>query len=150
MQKLQALPQLRDVASDDQNQGVQTRLVIDRDTVSRFGIRPQTIDDTLYDAFGQRQVSMIFTQSNQYRIVLEVKPEFQDLQHLYLRSAVSGQVPLSALTRVERSTTPLTVNHQGQFPVVTISFNLAPGTSLGEAVRAIDAARQELEPAAEH
>ena len=144
VQKLQALPQLRDVASDDQNQGVQTRLVIDRDTASRFGIRPQTIDDTLYDAFGQRQVSTIFTQSNQYRIVLEVKPEFQDLQHLYLRSAVGGQVPLSALTRVETSTTPLTVNHQGQFPVVTISFNLAPGTSLGEAVRAIDAARQEL------
>jgi multidrug efflux pump len=175
VQKLQELPQLRDVASDDQNLGLQTRLVIDRDTASRFGIRPQTIDDTLYDAFGQRQVSTIFTQSNQYRVVLEVKPEFQnnlqDLQHLYLRSAVGGQVPpsttsgqsaasststqvpssaaggqvpLSALTRVETSTAPLAVNHQGQFPVATISFNLAPGTSLGEAVRAIDEAKQEL------
>jgi multidrug efflux pump len=175
VQKLQELPQLRDVASDDQDRGLQTRLVIDRDTASRFGIRPQTIDDTLYDAFGQRQISTIFTQSNQYRVVLEVKPEFQsnlqDLQHLYLRSAVGGQappsttsgqsatsststqvpisaaggqVPLSALTRVETSTAPLTVNHQGQFPVVTISFNLAPGTSLGEAVRAIDEAKQEL------
>jgi multidrug efflux pump len=175
VQKLQELPQLRDVASDDQNLGLQTRLVIDRDTASRFGIRPQTIDDTLYDAFGQRQISTIFTQSNQYRVVLEVKPEFQnnlqDLKHLYLRSAVGGQVPpnttssqsttsststqvpisaaggqvpLSALTRVETSTTPLAVNHQGQFPVVTISFNLAPGISLGEAVRAIDEAKQEL------
>jgi len=175
VQKLQELPQLRDVASDDQNLGLQTRLVIDRDTASRFGIRPQTIDDTLYDAFGQRQISTIFTQSNQYRVVLEVKPEFQnnlqDLQHLYLRSAVGGQtppsttsgqgaasststqvpssaaggqVPLSALTRVETSTAPLAVNHQGQFPVVTISFNLAPGISLGEAVRAIDEAKQEL------
>jgi multidrug efflux pump len=175
VQKLQELPQLRDVASDDQNLGLQTRLVIDRDTASRFGIRPQTIDDTLYDAFGQRQISTIFTQSNQYRVVLEVKPEFQhnlqDLKHLYMRSAVGGQVPpnttsgqgtssststqvpisaaggqvpLSALTRVETSTTPLAVNHQGQFPVVTISFNLAPGISLGEAVRAIDEAKQEL------
>src|SRR4029453_15287489 len=151
----EALPQLRDVASDDQNLGLQTRLVIDRDTAARFGIRPQTIDDTLYDAFGQRQISTIFTQSNQYRVVLEVKPEFQnnlqDLKHLYLRSAVGGQVPpsttssqgissststqvpisaaggqvpLSALTRVETSTAPLAVNHQGQFPVVTISFNI--------------------------
>jgi multidrug efflux pump len=184
VQKLQELPQLRDVASDDQNRGLQARLVIDRDTAARFGIRPQTIDDTLYDAFGQRQVSTMFTQSNQYRVVLEVKPQFQnnlqDLQHLYLRSAVGGQVPpsttsgqstssttsgqgassststqvpisaaggqvpLSALTRVETSTAPLAVNHQGQFPVVTISFNLAPGTSLGEAVSAIDEAKQEL------
>jgi len=175
VQQLQALPQLRDVASDDQNRGLQTRLVIDRDTAARFGIRPQTIDDTLYDAFGQRQISTIFTQSNQYRVVLEVKPQFQDnlqdLQHLYLRSAVggqvppsptsgqgaasttstqvpmsaaAGQVPLSALTRVETTTAPLAVSHQGQFPVVTISFNLAPDTSLGEAVRAIDEARQEL------
>jgi multidrug efflux pump len=176
VQKLQELPQLRDVVSDDQNQGLQTRLVIDRDTASRFGIRPQTIDDTLYDAFGQHQISTIFTQSNQYRVVLEVKPGFQDnlqdLQHLYLRAAVGGQVPpsatsalgasnststqvpasaaggqvpLSTLTRVETSTAPLAVNHQGQFPVVTISFNLAPDASLGEAVRAIDAAKLELE-----
>src|SRR5918912_976156 len=99
VQKLQELPQLRDVASDDQNLGLQARLVIDRDTASRFGIRPQVIDDTLYDAFGQRQISTIFTQSNQYRVVLEVKPEFQrsldDLQHIRLRSAMGGQVPFS-------------------------------------------------------
>jgi multidrug efflux pump len=148
VQKLQALPQLRDVASDDQSLGLQARLVIDRDTASRFGIRPQVIDDTLYDAFGQRQISTIFTQSNQYRVVLEVKPQFQDalqdLQHLYLRSDQGGQVPLSALTRVESSTTPLAINHQGQFPAVTVSFNLAPDTSLGEAVSAIEAARKEL------
>jgi multidrug efflux pump len=146
--KLQSLPQLRDVASDDQSQGLQARLVIDRDTASRFGIRPQTIDDTLYNAFGQRQISTIFTQSNQYRIVLEVKPQFQDdlqdLQHIRLRSASGGQVPLSAFTRLETSTVPLSINHQGQFPVVTISFNLAPGIALGDAVQAIDAAKAEL------
>src|SRR6266446_9199223 len=99
VRKLQELPQLRDVASDDQNLGLQARLVIDRDTASRFGIRPQTIDDTLYDAFGQRQISTIFTQSNQYRVILEVKPQFQqgldDLQHIRLRSAAGGQAPLS-------------------------------------------------------
>jgi multidrug efflux pump len=146
--KLQSLPQLRDVASDDQSLGLQARLVIDRDTASRFGIRPQTIDDTLYNAFGQRQISTIFTQSNQYRIVLEVKPQFQDdlqdLQHIRLRSASGGQVPLSAFTRLETSTVPLSINHQGQFPVVTISFNLAPGVALGDAVQAIDAAKEEL------
>ncbi|MGH8056910.1 MAG: efflux RND transporter permease subunit, partial [Candidatus Entotheonellia bacterium] len=138
LSKLQALPQLRDVASDDQSLGLQARLVIDRDTASRFGITPLMIGNALYDAFGQRQISTMFTQSNQYRVVLEVKPQFQDdlqdLQHVYLRSASRGQVPLSAVTRVETSTTPLAINHQGQFPVVTISFNLAPGTSLGEAV----------------
>src|SRR5919109_1160790 len=146
--KLQTLPQLRDVASDDQNLGLQARLVIDRDTASRFGITPQMIDNALYDAFGQRQISTMFTQSNQYRVVLEVKPQFQDdlqdLQHVYLRSATRGQVPLNAVTRVETSTAPLAINHQGQFPVVTISFNLAPGTSLGEAVQVIDTAKQEL------
>src|SRR5918912_4339315 len=115
VQKLQELPQLRDVASDDQSLGLQARLVIDRDTASRFGIRIQTIDDMLYNAFGQRQISTIFTQSNQYRIVLEVKPQFQDdlqdLQHVYLRSASRGQVPLSAVTRVETSMAPLSINH---------------------------------------
>lgn len=148
VQKLQALPQLQDVASDDQNLGLQARLVIDRDTASRLGIRLQTLDDTLYDAFGQRQISTMFTQSNQYRVVLEVQPQFQDtlqdLQHLHLRSASGGQVPLSALTRLETLNAPLAINHQGQFPVVTVSFNLTPGTSLGEAVDAINAARQEL------
>jgi multidrug efflux pump len=148
VQKLQELPQLRDVASDDQNLGLQVLLVIDRDAASRYGIRPRAIDDALYNAFGQRQISTIFTESNQYRVVLEVKPQFQDqlqdLQHIRLRSAQGGQVPLSTLARVETSTTPLAINHQGQFPVVTVSFNLAPGVSLGEAVRAIDGAKQEL------
>src|SRR5918912_1696014 len=146
--KLRSLPELRDVASDDQNLGLQARLVIDRDTASRLGISPQLLDNTLYDAFGQRQISTMFTQSNQYRVVLEVKPHFQDalqdLQHIYLRSAQGGQVPLSAFTHVETPTAPLAVNHQGQFPVVTVSFNLAPDVSLGEAVRAIDAAKQEV------
>jgi multidrug efflux pump len=145
---LRALPQLRDVASDDQSLGLQARLVIDRDTASRFGITPQMIDDALYDAFGQRQISTMFTQANQYRVVLEVQPQFQDdlqdLQHIFLRSAAGGRVPLSAFTRVETSTAPLAINHQGQFPAVTISFNLAPGTALGDAVQAIEAAKQEL------
>jgi multidrug efflux pump len=148
LSKLQALPQLRDVASDDQSMGLQARLVIDRDTASRFGINPFMIGNALYDAFGQRQISTMFTQSNQYRVVLEVKPQFQDdlqdLQHIYLRSASRGRVPLSAVTRVETSTAPLTINHQGQFPTVTISFNLAPGVALGEAVQAIEATKQEL------
>jgi multidrug efflux pump len=106
------------------------------------------IDSALYDAFGQRQISTMFTQSNQYRVVLEVQPQFQDdlqdLQHVYLRSASGGRVPLSAFTRIETTTAPLVINHQGQFPSVTISFNLAPGISLGEAVEVIDAAKQEL------
>lgn len=113
--KLQELPQLRDVASDDQNLGLQARLVIDRDTAFRFGITPQMIDDALYDAFGQRQISTTFTSSNQYRVVLEVKPQFQDdlqdLQHIYLRSASRGRVPFSAVTRLETTTAPLAINH---------------------------------------
>jgi multidrug efflux pump len=150
VEKLRTLPELRDVASDQQNQGKQLRLAIDRDTASRFGITPQMIDDTLYDAFGQRQISTMFTQLNQYHVVLEALPEFQDspedLQRLYVRSAAGGQVPLSALTRVEEIAVPLAVNHQGQFPAVTISFNLAPTVSLGDAVRAIERAQSELAP----
>jgi multidrug efflux pump len=146
--KLQQLPELRDVASDQQNAGLQTRLVLDRTTASRLGITPQMLDDALYDAFGQRQISTMFTQLNQYRVVLEAKPDFQrqpeDLNNIFLRSAGGGSVPLSAVTRIETTTAPLAVNHQGQFPVVTVSFNLAPGTSLGDAVRAIDRVRQEL------
>ena len=145
---LEALPQLRDVASDQQSDGLQTRVVIDRDTASRLGITPQMIDDALYDAFGQRQVSIMFTQLNQYRVVLEVKPDFKDepkdLTEIYIRAVGGGRTPLSAFTRIERTTTPLTVNHQGQFPVVTVSFNLARGVSLGEAVEAINQAEDEL------
>jgi multidrug efflux pump len=148
VRRLQSLPELRDVASDDQNLGLQARLVIDRDTASRLGINPQLLDNTLYDAFGQRQISIIFTQSNQYHVVLEVQPQFQDdlqdLQHIYLPSSSGGQVPLSAFTHVETSTAPLSINHQGQIPVVTVSFNLAPGATLGDAMTAIDAAKQEL------
>jgi multidrug efflux pump len=148
VEKLQSLPELRDVASDQQDQGLQARIVIDRDTAGRLGITPQMIDDTLYDAFGQRQVSTMFTQLNQYHVVLEVKPDFRrspaDLEHVYVRSSTGGKVPMSAFSHIEEATTPLTIGHQGQFPVVTISFNLAPKASLGEAVRAIDAAKADL------
>ncbi|MBZ5552066.1 MAG: MdtB/MuxB family multidrug efflux RND transporter permease subunit [Acidobacteriia bacterium] len=146
--KMQKIPELRDVASDQQNLGLLATLEIDRDTASRLGILPQTIDDTLYDAFGQRQVSTIFTQLNQYHVVLEVAPEFQkdpnSLKDIYVHSTTGQQIPLSSFTRFVPSTTALAINHQGQFPVVTLSFNLAPGTSLGEAVSTIDGAKQEL------
>ncbi len=148
VRKLQSLPQLRDVTSDQQSAGLRAHVVIDRDTASRLNITPQMIDDALYDAFGQRQISIMFTQLNQYRLVLEVKPEFKndprDLKEIYIRPPGGGMVPLNSFTRVENDTTPLTVNHQGQFPVVTVSFNLAPGVSLGEAVDVIAAARSEL------
>ncbi len=148
VEALRTLPELRDVSSDQQDQGLQASLMIDRSTASRLGITPQMIDDTLYDAFGQRIVSTIFTQLNQYRVVLEVKPDFQKgpeaLQAIYVRSANGGQVPLSAFTQFTETTAPLVVSHQGQFPAVMVSFNLAPGTSLGDAVRAIEAATQQI------
>ena len=146
--KLQELPELRDVATDQQNAGLLMRVVIDRDMASRLGVTPQMIDDALYDGFGQRQISIMFTQLNQYRLVLEVKPKFRktprDLSEIYIRSSNSGIVPLSTFTRLEESTAPLTINHQGQFPVVTVSFNLTPNVSLGEAVEAIAKAKEEL------
>jgi multidrug efflux pump len=146
--KLRKQPELRDVASDQQNGGMKADLVIDRDTAARFGILPQAIDDTLYDAFGQRQVSTIFTQLNQYHVILEVGPQFQDdptdLSHIYVKSVSGQQVPLSSFSHFETSHTPLAINHQGQFPVVTISFNLAPGESLGKATKVIAAAEQEM------
>jgi multidrug efflux pump len=205
---MQKLPELRDVASDQQDRGLRAKVVFDRETAYRLGISPSTIDQTLYDAFGQRQVSTIFTQLNQYHVVLEVKPTFQDnpldLRHLFIRSGSSasaglvsggssaaqifgpsssltaantslsstnsasassatasngafggpipssmafptnGQAPLAAFTHVEEMTAPLTINHQGQFPVVTLSFNLAPNTSLGEAVKAINGLKSEI------
>ena len=145
---LRALPALRDVSSDQQDQGLQAFLTIDRSTASRLGITPQLIDDTLYDAFGQRLASTMFTQLNQYRVVLEVKPDFQQgpdaLKDLYVRSASGGQVPLSAFTQFTETTAPLSVSHQGQFPAVTVSFNLAPGASLGEAVDAVQTATQQI------
>ena len=192
--KLKALPELRDVATDQQTQGLAARLVIDRVTASRMGITPQAIDETLYDAFGQRQVSTLYTQLNQYHVVLETMPDFQNnpakLNDIYVRSlsaavaptntgtqvltaasssgaaspkasssasgaggsstppmvtAVNGAaVPLSTFTHFESGSAPLAVNHQGQFPVVTISFNLAPNASLGDATKAIDNVQHEI------
>ena len=148
VQKLKTLPALHNVATDQQNDGWQEHIVIDRQTASRLGITPNLIDNTLYDAFGQRQVSTIFTQLNQYHVVLEVAPEFQRNPHalddIYIRSNTGGEVPLSAFTHFEPGATPLAVNHEGQFPAVTISFDLASGYSLGDAVTAIDNARAEI------
>jgi multidrug efflux pump len=145
---LKLLPQLQDVATDQQAQGAQSTLVIDRVTASRLGITPQEIDQTLYDAFGQRQISTLFTQSNQYHVVLETMPDFQKnpakLQDIYVQSTSGGAVPLSTFTHFESGTSPLSVNHQGQFPVVTISFNLAGGASLGEATTAIERAQEQM------
>jgi multidrug efflux pump len=146
VEKLKSLPDLRDVATDQLNDGLLATLTIDRDTASRLGIFPADIDNTLYDAFGQRQVSTIFTQLNQYHVVLEVAQDFQQnpeaLKNIYVRSSTGQQVPLSAFTRFEPGTSSLVINHQGQFPVVTISFNLAPGASLGGATDAIEKARE--------
>jgi multidrug efflux pump len=201
MAKLQTIPELRDLATDQQTSGLAASLTIDRVTASRMGITPQAIDQLLYDAYGQRQVSTLYTQLNQYHIVLETLPEYQKnptkLQDIYVRSALApsalttssgtgtvtattasgnsassaspspsaapntatssgsanpsavasvngGGIPLSAITRFEMKSSPLSVNHQGQFPVVTISFNLAPGASLGEATKAIDKAQKEI------
>ncbi len=211
--ELKKLPELRDVASDQQSMGLRANIVMDRQTAYRLGITPSAIDQTLYDAFGQRLVSSIFTQLNQYHVVLEVMPEFQDspldLRHLYIRTGVAssvgstglvsggsapaqlsgpsssvsaanaslaptsstsaasglssagpfaggpiassevfpngGQVPLAAFTRVEEMNAPLSINHQGQFPVITLSFNLAPGVSLGEAIEAVKRVRDKID-----
>ena len=147
LESLQVRPELRDVSSDQLNQGLASLVEIDRNTASRMGITPQLITDTLYDAFGQRQVSTMFTQLNQYRVILEVMPEFQKgpevLQQLEVRGS-GGSVPLNVFTRVTETTVPLVISRQGQFPAVTISFNLAPGGSLGEAVAAIRQVTQEL------
>ncbi len=152
LERLQALPQLRDVASDQQNSGLQARLVLDRATASRLGITPQMLDDALYDACGQRQISTMFTQLNQYRVVLEASPRLlshpDDLEHLYVKSSSGAVVPLSAFTRLEVGTAPLAINHEGQFPAVTLSFNLAPGASLGDAVKAIQGVQRDMDPPA--
>ncbi|HVO64064.1 MAG TPA: multidrug efflux RND transporter permease subunit [Terriglobales bacterium] len=148
MQSLRTSPELRDVASDQMNNGLEANLVIDRDSASRLGILPQNIDDTLYDAFGQRQVSTMFTQLNQYHVVLEVNPQFQQnpdaLKNIYVKSSNGTQVPLSSFTHFEPKSTTLAINHQGQFPAVTLSFNLAPGVSLGEATKVIDQAEKDI------
>jgi multidrug efflux pump len=146
--KLRTLPELSDVATDQQTLGSQAKLVIDRVTGSRLGITPLAIDNVLYDAFGQRQVTTLFTQLNQYHLVLEAVPEFQKdpakLNDIYVKSTSGGAVPLSAFTHFESGIAPLAINRQGQFPAVTISFNLAPGVALGQAVTAIERAQKEL------
>jgi len=201
LQRLQQIPQLRDVASDQGSGSLEADLVVDRNTASRLGVTPQMIDDTLYDAFGQRLISTIFTQLNQYHVVLEVAPDHQltpnDLNDIYVHASPGGPppatsgggvgspsvgvgastptsggsspagstqatsgtgsapissvasgrsqiIPLSAFAHIETTTTPVAIYHQGQFPVATISFNLAPGASLGEATKLIDAARAEI------
>ncbi|HEY6880419.1 MAG TPA: multidrug efflux RND transporter permease subunit [Polyangiales bacterium] len=145
---LRARPELKDVASDLQANGLETRIVIDRDSAARLGVPVQAIDDTLYDAFGQRIVSTIFTQLNQYRVILEVAPGYKEnpetLSSLYVRASTGEQVPLRALARFERGQTALAVNHQGQFPAVTLSFNVAEGVSLGQATDAIEQVAREL------
>ncbi|WXB20227.1 multidrug efflux RND transporter permease subunit [Pendulispora albinea] len=146
--KLKTLPELRDVASDLQVSGLQVALTIDRDTASRLGVSPQAIDDVLYDAFGQRQVSTVFTQLNLYRVILEVKPEFQKnpdaLDRIYVKAQSGVQVPLSAFTHFEPKPVALSIMHQGQFAATTLSFNLAEGASLGRAVEAIHEANREI------
>ena len=165
--KLRTLKELTDVATDQLNNGMKTNVLIDRDTASRLGIFPQAIDNTLYDAFGQRQVSTIFTQLNQYHVVLEVMPSFaltpDNLRDIYIRPSVvtattgapsangaavttsGAPVPISTFTKMQSTNTPLAVNHQGQFPVVTLSFNLAPGASLGDATTAIQQAEKDIQ-----
>jgi len=169
--KMKQIPELRDVASDQQNNGVGLEVVIDRDTAGRLGITPQNVDDALYDAFGQRQVSTIYTQSNQYHVVLEAAPQWQQnqdsLKDIYVQvgsasanlastialagtntaltgAAAISQAPLRSFTTFKRVQTPITINHQGQFPVVTLSFNLAPGASLGAAVASIRQATKDI------
>ncbi|HEX8978140.1 MAG TPA: MdtB/MuxB family multidrug efflux RND transporter permease subunit [Parasulfuritortus sp.] len=146
--RLSRLPQLADVTSDLQDKGLQAYVDIDRDTAGRLGITPAAIDNALYDAFGQRLISTIFTQANQYRVVLEAKPEFrigpEALNGIYLTSSGGTQVPLGAIAKVSQRHAPLAINHMGQFPAATVSFNLAPGASLGDAVQAIESAEKEI------
>jgi multidrug efflux pump subunit AcrB len=140
VEQLRKLPELKDVVSDQQTAGLQLSLAIDRDTAARLGVTPQLIDDTLYDAYGQRQVAATYTQLNQYRVILEVLPALQqkpgDLDFLHV-GAPGGNVPLRSVTRASIQSTPLSITHQGQFPSITLSFNLAPGVALGQAVEAI-------------
>jgi multidrug efflux pump len=148
LQQLRQLPQLADLNSDQQDRGLQTSITVDRDTASRLGISAQLIDNTLYDAFGQRQVSTMYRQQNQYHVIMEVAPQYwqqpQTLREIYVRSAAGQQVPMAAFARFQSNSSTLAVNHQGQFPAVTLSFNLAPGTALGEAVSAVQEAIAQL------
>ena len=148
LDKLRKLPILTDVNSDQQNAGMQAMLAYDRDTAARFGITSDLLDNTLYDAFGQRPVSVMYTALNQYQVIMEAAPQYwqnpQGLRDIYILSSNGTEVPLSAVTHYTTSTAPLTINHQGQFPSVTLSFNLAPGKALGDAVTAINQAQQDI------
>ena len=148
MAKLKTIPELRDLATDQQMDGLQIALVIDRVTAARLGITAQQIDETLYDAFGQRQIATLFTQLNQYHVILEATPSFQQkpakLNDIYIQSAYGGSVPLSTFAHFETKTAALSIGHQGQFPCVTISFNLAPGAALGKATEAVEQAQKDL------
>jgi multidrug efflux pump len=151
VEALRARRELADVSSDQQDHGLGTALAVDRSTASRLGVTPQVIDNTLYDAFGQRQVSIMFTQLNQYRVVLEVKPEFRtsaaSLGKIYVTGSSNGQpiaVPLDTMVHASPATVPLVVSRQGQFPAVTLSFDLAPGAALGDAVTAVETATREV------
>ncbi len=145
---MKKLPQLTDVDSDQQNSGLQARLVYDRPTASRLGITPQLMDTTLYNAFGQSQVSTMYTSLNQYHVVMEVEPRYwqnpQGLNYIYVKSATGGVVPLSAIAHFEPRIAPLAVNHQGQFPSVTVAFNLAPGVALSDADAVIKQGESEI------
>jgi multidrug efflux pump len=148
VERMSQMPELADVASDQQDKGLAAYITIDRDTAARFGITPATVDNALYDAFGQRIISTIFTQSNQYRVILEADPALQTslaaLDAIYLPSSSAGQVPLTAIATVHEEASPLQINHLAQFPAATVSFNLAPGVSLGAAVDAVRRAEAEI------
>jgi multidrug efflux pump len=148
VERLKTLPELEDVASDLQNDGQQATLALDRPTAARLGLTTQNIDDTLYDAFGQRQVSTLFTQLNQYHVILEADPAFRvspaNLGDIYLHAAGSPAIPLNAIARFSQTTAPKLISHMGQFPATTVSFNLAPSASLGAAVKAIQSAAHAL------
>ncbi len=148
LEKLQGIPEIRDVSSDQRNGGLQASVVVDRDTASRLGLSPRLVDDTLYDAFGQRQVATLFQATEQHHVVMEVLPRFQAnpeaLRSIYVKGPRGASIPLSAFARFEERNTTLVVNHQGFFPAATISFNLAPEAALGDATRAIEAARRDI------
>jgi multidrug efflux pump len=148
LQKLRTIPQLHDVNTDFQDKGLQAQVVVDRDTAARLGVTPQQVDEVLYDSFGQRQVSTMYRQLNQYHVVMEVDPRFQEdpgtLKNIYVRSSSGAEVPLAAFAHYENTNAPLSVNHQGQFPAITISFNLAPGVSLGQATQVVNNAMRQI------
>src|SRR6185436_14838462 len=145
---MREMPELRDISSDQQNRGLEVPVTIDRATAARLGVSTRLIDETLYDAFGQRQVSTIYSSLNQYHVVMELEPQYWQrpdaLSNIYLRSSTGATVPLSAVTQFRTGTGPIQVNHQGLFPSVTTFFNLAPNVALGDAVAAIDAAQRKM------